>query len=130
LAYPAGLLKGSRLLDASPHNVGPAETVRIACDYDFVVLFTSTAGFQSDLRLVKEMKEAKSDLKIAFVGPHVQVRPDDCLNASDDIDFIVRGEFDHAVVELASGRAASEIAGVSYRRDGKIVHNAPRPLLH
>src|SRR5207245_1009423 len=36
----------------------------------------------------------------------------------------------HAVVELASGRATSEIAGVSYRRDGKIVHNAPRPLLH
>ena len=130
LAYPAGLLKGSRLLDASPHNVEPAETVRIACDYDFVVLFTSTAGFQSDLRLAKEMKEAKSDLKIAFVGPHVQVQPDDCLKASDHIDFIVRGEFDHAVVEFANGRPPSEIAGVSYRRNGTVVHNPPRPLLH
>ena len=129
LAYPAGMLEGSRLLDASPHKVSPAETVQIARDYDFVVLFTSTAGFQSDLRLAKEMKEAKDDLTIAFVGPHVQVRPDECLNASSDIDFIVRGEFDHAVVEFAAGRKPAEIAGVSYRRDGTIVHNPARPLL-
>jgi hopanoid biosynthesis associated radical SAM protein HpnJ len=130
LAYPAGLLEGSRLLDASPHKVSPAETIRIACDYDFVVLFTSTAGFQSDLRLAKEMKAARRDLKIAFVGPHVQVRPDECLNASGDIDFIVRGEFDYAVVEFASGKAPAEIAGASYRRNGTIVHNPSRPLLH
>ncbi|PYR51982.1 MAG: hopanoid biosynthesis associated radical SAM protein HpnJ, partial [Acidobacteria bacterium] len=129
LAYPAGMLEGSRLLDASPHKVSPAETVQIARDYDFVVLFTSTAGFQSDLRLAKEMKQAKDDLTIAFVGPHVQVRPDECLNASGDIDFIVRGEFDHAVVEFAAGRKPAEIAGVSYRRDGTIVHNPARPLL-
>ena len=129
LAYPAGMLEGSRLLDASPHKVSPAETVQIARDYDVVVLFTSTAGFQSDLRLAKEMKQAKDDLTIAFVGPHVQVRPDECLNASGDIDFIVRGEFDHAVVEFAAGRKPAEIAGVSYRRDGTIVHNPARPLL-
>src|SRR5438552_9511608 len=130
LAYPAGMLDGSRLLDASPHKVSPAETVQIARDYDFVVLFTSTAGFQSDLRLAKEMKQAKDDLTIAFVGPHVQVRPDECLNARTDIDFIVRGEFDHAVVEFASGLKPADIAGVSYRRNGTIVHNPARPLLH
>ena len=130
LAYPAGLLEGSRLLDASPHKVSPAETIRIARDYEFVVLFTSTAGFDSDLRLAKEMKAAKRDLKIAFVGPQVQVRPDDCLNASEDIDFIVRGEFDHAVVEFARGKQPAEIAGASYRRNGTIVHNPARPLLH
>src|SRR5436190_1464449 len=130
LAYPAGLLEGSRLLDASPHKVSPADTIRIARDYDFVVLFTSTAGFESDLRLAKEMKAAKRDLKIAFVGPHVQVRPDECLNASENIDFIVRGEFDYAVVEFARGKAPAEIAGASYRRNGTIVHNPARPMLH
>ena len=58
LAYAAGMLPGSRLLDAPPHKVSPGETVRIACDYDFVVLFTSTVGFQNDLRLARAMKEA------------------------------------------------------------------------
>src|SRR2546422_2291276 len=67
LAYPAGMLVGSRLLDASPHKVTPAQTVQIAREYDFVVLFTSTAGFQSDLRLAREMKAATPALKIAFV---------------------------------------------------------------
>jgi hopanoid biosynthesis associated radical SAM protein HpnJ len=129
LAYPAGMLPGSRLLDASPHKITPEETIRIAGDYEFVVLFTSTAGFASDLRLAHRLKEESPGLKIAFVGPHVQVQPDAALNAGDDIDFIVRGEFDHAVVEFARGRDVSTIAGASYRKDGKIVHNQARPLL-
>jgi hopanoid biosynthesis associated radical SAM protein HpnJ len=110
--------------------VTPAQTTEIARGYDFVVLFTSTAGFGSDVRLAETMKQSKPDLKIAFVGPHVQVRPDECLHASEAIDFIVRGEFDHAVVEFAQGLTIDRIAGASYRRDGRIVHNPPRSLLH
>jgi len=34
------------------------------------------------------------------------------------------------VVEYAHGKPLSEILGVSYRKDGKIVHNALRPQLH
>jgi len=130
LSYPAGMLPGSRLLDAPPHRVGPLETVRIACEYEFVVLFTSTVGFASDLRLAQAMKEAKPGLKIAFVGPHVQVQPAESLLASPEIDFIVRGEFDYAVVEFAQGRPLSQIANASYRdSSGRIVHNPPRALL-
>ena len=129
LAYPAGILEGSRLLDAPPHKVSPQETVRIACDYDFVVLFTSTVGFQNDLGMARMMKEAKPGLKIAFVGPPVQVQPIESVKASEDIDFVVRGEFDYAVVEFAQGKPLGEIAGVSYRKDGQVVHNPPRPAL-
>jgi len=130
LAYPAGMLPGSRLLDAAPHKVTPAETVQISRDYDFVVLFTSTVGFQNDLRLARMMKEAKPDLKIAFVGPHVQVQPAESLLASRDIDFVVSGEFDYAVVDFANGKPVGEIPGASYRQNGRIVHNPPRPQLH
>lgn len=126
LAYPAGMLPGSRLLDASPHKISPEETVRIAGDYDFVVLFTSTVGFHSDLRLARMMKAAKPGLKVAFVGPHVQVQPMQALRASEDIDFVVRGEFDYAVTEFAQGRPLSEILGISYRKNGRVVHNPPR----
>src|SRR5215472_1359820 len=126
LSYPAGMLPGSRLLDAPPHKVTPQETAGIAVDYDFVVLFTSTIGFQSDLRLTRMMKEKKPDLKIAFVGPHVQVHPDRSLMASEDIDFVVRGEFDYAVVEFAQGKPLSEILGISYRKGAEVVHNLAR----
>jgi hopanoid biosynthesis associated radical SAM protein HpnJ len=129
LTYPAGMLPGSRLLDAPPHKVSPARTVEIARDFDFVVLFTSTAGFENDLRLTRMMKEARPGLKVAFVGPQVQVEPAKSLMASEDIDFIVRGEFDYAVVEFAQGRPLEEIAGASYRKDGRVVHNPERPKL-
>jgi len=129
LSYPAGMLPGSRLLDAPPHKVSAAETVQIASDYEFVVLFTSTVGFESDLRLIRRMKEVKPDLKVAFVGPPVQIKPEESLMASPDIDFIVRGEFDHAVVEFAQGKPLGEIAGVSYRKNGQVVHNPSRPAL-
>src|SRR5947209_14666950 len=127
LTYAAGMLPGSRLLDACPHKITPAQTIEIATDHDFVVLFTSTVGFHNDLCLIRKMKERKPDLKIAFVGPHVQNLPDQSLMASEDIDFVVRGEFDHAVVEFAQGRPLAESLGVSYRKDGKVMHTPPRP---
>ncbi len=131
LTYPAGMLPGSRLLDAPPHGVTAAETIQIARDYEFLVLFTSTVGFSSDVKLVRKMKQVKPDLKVAFVGPHVQVLPAQSLLATSDLDFVVRGEFDHAVVEYAQGKPLSEIGNVSYRdANGRIVHNPARPLLH
>ncbi|MGA2075865.1 MAG: hopanoid biosynthesis associated radical SAM protein HpnJ [Terriglobia bacterium] len=129
LSYPAGMLPGSRLLDAPPHKISAAETVQIASNYEFLVLFTSTVGFDSDLQLIRRMKEAKPDLKVAFVGPPVQIKPKESLMASADIDFIVRGEFDHAVVEFAQGKPLAEIAGVSFRKNGEVIHNPSRPAL-
>jgi hopanoid biosynthesis associated radical SAM protein HpnJ len=129
LSYPAGMLPNSRLLDAPPHNITQAETVRIARDYDFLVLFTSTVGFQKDLQLVHRMKEANPDLKVASVGPDVQTRPTESLRASPDVDFVVRGEFDHPVVEFAQGKPLETLSGVSFRRNGKVIHNPAQPLL-
>ena len=94
LAYPAAMIPESRLLDAPPHGVSPEETIKIATDYDFVVLFTSTPGFSSDVRLAEMMKAAKPSLKIAFVGPHVTTLPEESLMASEAIDFVTHKEFD------------------------------------
>src|SRR5215472_4206901 len=129
LSYPAGMLPGSRLLDGPPHHIRPEEVIRAAQDYEFLVLFTSTVGFHSDLRLVREIKDKKPDLKVAFVGPHVQIKPAESLLASPDLDFVVRGEFDHAVVEFAQGKPLADIQNASYVKDGKIVHNPSRPLM-
>jgi len=122
------MLPGSRLLDAPPHGITPEETVRIGRDYDFLVLFTSTVGFDNDVALARKMKEAKPDLKIAFVGPHVQLKPD-CLRTSPEIDFIITGEFDHSVVEFAQGKPLSQIPGAGYRSNGGIHLNPARPQL-
>src|SRR5512144_1218676 len=75
LAYPAGMIPGSRLLDAPPHGVTPEETIRIARDYEFLVLFTSSPGFDNDVRLAEMIKDVNPSIKIAFVGPPVSIQP-------------------------------------------------------
>jgi hopanoid biosynthesis associated radical SAM protein HpnJ len=127
LAYPAGMLEGARLLDAPPHHVSAEETIDIARDYEFLVLFTSTPGFPGDIRLVTKIKEANPNIKIAFVGPHVTVLPEKSLRDCPAIDFVCRKEFDHTVVEFAEGKPLEEIAGISYRKNGSVVHTPDRP---
>ncbi len=126
LAYPAGLIKESRLLDAPAHAISTDETIRIARDYDFVVLFTSTPGLKSDIRLAEMMKDIKPQIKIAFVGPHVSVQPEESLKASAAIDFVARREFDYSVAEFARGKKVEDIEGISFRENGRFVHNPDR----
>jgi hopanoid biosynthesis associated radical SAM protein HpnJ len=130
LTYPAGLIQKSRLLDAPPHGVTPEETVNISKDYDFAVIFTSTPGFKNEVRLAEMMKSAKPDLKIALVGPPVTVKPEESLKASTAVDFVARKEFDYSVAEFSWGRKLEEINGISYRKNGHIVHNSDRPQLN
>ena len=129
LAYPAGMLEGSRLLDAPPHRVSGEETINIARDYEFLVLFTSTPGFPGDLRLVKAIKAVNPSIKIAFVGPHVSVLPEKSLRECPELDFICRKEFDYAIVDYANGKPLEQIPGVSFLKDGKVVHNPDQPQI-
>jgi len=129
LAYPAGLIRESRLVDAPAHGLSPETTVRIAGDFDFIVIFTSTPGFGNDLRFAQMLKEHRPAARIAFVGPHVTVLPEESLNASEAIDFVARREFDYAIAEFAGGKRLEEIEGISYRKNGRIIHNPERPLV-
>jgi hopanoid biosynthesis associated radical SAM protein HpnJ len=129
LAYPAGMIEGARLLDAPPHRISQAETVEIAKDYEFLVLFTSTPGFPGDVRISQTIKDANPNIKIAFVGPHVSVLPEKSLRDCPIIDFVARKEFDYAIVDYANGKPLAEIPGVSYLEDGKIFHNPDAPQI-
>jgi hopanoid biosynthesis associated radical SAM protein HpnJ len=129
LAYPAGMLEGSRLLDAPSHHVSGQETIEIAKQYEFLVLFTSTPGFPGDILLANAIKAVNPKIKIAFVGPHVTVLPEKSLRDCPAIDFICRKEFDYAVTDYAKGKPLEEIAGASFLKDGKIVHNPDAPQI-
>jgi hopanoid biosynthesis associated radical SAM protein HpnJ len=127
LAYPAGLLEGSRLLDAPPHGISADQTAKIANNYEFLVLFTSTPGFASDVRLAHAVKDRNPKIRIAFVGPHVTVLPEKSLEDCPAIDFVYRKEFDYSIPELAQGRPPEAVLGISYRKNGAVVHNPDRP---
>src|SRR6476620_8375510 len=122
LCYPAGMIPDSKVVDAPPHGITIEQTVAMAKDFELLVLFTSTPGFHVDVKIAEMMKDSNPKLKVAFVGPPVTVEPEKAL-AEPAIDFIVRREFDHQIANYAKGVPLSEIPGVSYRKDGKVVHN-------
>jgi len=129
LAYPAGMLEGARLLDAPPHYISAEQTIEIAKGYEFLVLFTSTPGFPGDIGLAREIKKANPAIKIAFVGPHVSVLPEKSLRDCPSIDFVARKEFDFAVVDYAKGKPLEDITGISFLKDGEVVHNPDAPQI-
>ena len=43
------------------------------------------------------------------------------------IDVVCRKEFDYSIVEYAQGKPIEEILGISYRKNGEVVHNPDRP---
>ena len=124
LCYPAGMLPDSKVVDAPPHKISIEQTVEMAKNFELLVLFTSTPGFDVDIRISEMMKRANPGLKVCFVGPPVTVEPEKALLASEAIDFVIRREFDYQIVDYANGKPVEQIPGASYRNaDGKIVHN-------
>ncbi len=129
LCYPAGMLPDSKVVDAPPHKISIEQVVEMGKDFELLVLFTSTPGFDVDVRMAGMMKTANPRLKVCFVGPPVTVEPEKTLNATTAIDFIVRKEFDHQIVDYANGKPLEELPGVSFRKDGKVVNNPERGVI-
>jgi len=124
LCYPAGMLPDSKVVDAPPHKVTVEQTVEMAKDFELLVLFTSTPGFYVDVRMAEMMKDANPKLKVCFVGPPVTTDPEASLRDNRAIDFVIRKEFDHQIVDYANGKPLDELPGVSFRKNGGIVSNA------
>ena len=131
LAQPAALVPGSKLLDCPPHGIKKDECLRIAKEYDHVIIHTSTPSLRNDCKVAEAIKAQKPDTKIGFVGAHAAVLPTETLKASPAIDWVGRKEFDYTCKEVTEGRDLATINGLSYKdKDGKIKHNAERELIH
>jgi hopanoid biosynthesis associated radical SAM protein HpnJ len=127
LCYPAGMLPDSKVVDAPPHGISIEQTVAMAADFELLVLFTSTPGFNVDVKIAEMMKDVNPNLRVAFVGPPVTIEPEKTLRASRAIDFVVKREFDYAIVDFANGKPLEEIPGVVFRKNGGFQNNPEAP---
>ena len=130
LAQPAALVPGSKLLDCPPHNIGVQECLKIADNYDHVIINTSTPTLKNDSKVAEAIKERRPNTRIGFVGAHAAVLPTETLKASSAIDWVGRKEFDFTCKEVAEGRPLETVAGLSFKKDGRIIHNPERELIH
>jgi hopanoid biosynthesis associated radical SAM protein HpnJ len=128
LCYPAGMIKGSLVVDAPVQKLTLEDCLRIAEDFDLVVMYTSTPTLKIDSETARRIKEQKPSTVTVLTGPHVTILPEESLRAADGaVDIVCRGEFDYAVKELCEGKEWGKVEGISFLKDGKVVHTPDRP---
>lgn len=127
LAYPAGLVQDSLLLDASAQDMDLDQVTEHARGYELIVIHTSTPTVASDTKVAETLKAHFPGILVGFVGPHATILPETVLEGSNAIDFVALGEFDYTVAEIAQGRRPGEVPGVAHRLNGRTVRTPSRP---
>jgi len=131
LAQPAACVRDSKLIDAPPDDLSVDDVVRMAHGRELAVIYTSTPSFENDLAVATTLKRSYPEMMIGMVGAHTAVLPSKSLEAGRGIvEFVARKEFDFTIRDVAEGKPLAEIEGISYwTEDGRIVHNAERPII-
>ncbi len=70
------------------------------------------------------------EIPVIWGGIHATIRPEECLTHAD---FVCRGEGEEALAKLAqaleTGQPTTDIANLTFRQDGQVVHNPVAPLV-
>ncbi len=85
----------------------------------------------STVRVARKVKHHHPGLPIVYGGWHPSLVPDQTL-LHDSVDVVVRGQGELTLLEvaerLAQRRDVDAVRGVSFKRDGEVIHNAERPV--
>ncbi len=130
LAQPAALVDNSRLVDAPADDLSVDDVLKIAREYEVVIIHTSNPTLRGDALLAEALKNQKPDTSVGLVGAQAAVLPDVTIGASEAIDWVGRKEFDFTCKDVALGKPLAEITGLSWRHEGKVIHNPERALIH
>ena len=100
-------------------------------DAPLVGITTTTATYQSALKVARAFKHALPTCYVVFGGPHASAQDDVILEHHHSIvDYVIRGEGERSLLDLVQKLPdAASVFGVSYRREGTFHRNPPAPLL-
>ncbi|MCW4047430.1 MAG: B12-binding domain-containing radical SAM protein [Candidatus Bathyarchaeota archaeon] len=99
---------------------------------EIVGITCGSATYRQCIETAKAVKEVLPSCKVIVGGWHPSYEPDSMLQ-HPEIDYVVIGEGERAMVELATSlskgegdQGAAAIAGVAFRRGGKVVKTPPK----
>ena len=111
-----------------PELLERAATIRS----DLVVMYVEQIKVKVDFEIIEQLKKSMNP-KVVFVGPFVTPLDQEVMAISKQVDFVIRGEYDYAVADLAegisNGGAISDISGITWR-DGDRIIQGPPPRAH
>lgn len=92
-----------------------------------------TCQIENALKVAEIAKQVNPDVLTVVGGPHVTTVPQGFLEEAKNVDIAVVGEGEYALLEIAQyfegKRQLSEILGIAYRQNGKVIVNPKRPFL-
>lgn len=98
----------------------------IAKDIDIIC---AGIGWNRQLDEIYELMNAfPSGIPLIVGGYTATEKVEEMFSKCPRIDVIVRGEGEDAIKEILQGRAYENILGISYRKNGELIHNSHRPL--
>jgi radical SAM superfamily enzyme YgiQ (UPF0313 family) len=101
-----------------------------ARDRLFIGITTTSASYQSSLRVAKFFKEYFPGSIIIMGGPHVSHQADVCLKNHEEVDIIVYGEGEISLSEIIRFYPDLEkVRGIFYRKNSVVVKNESPPYL-
>ncbi|MGB5933673.1 MAG: cobalamin-dependent protein, partial [Anaerolineae bacterium] len=96
---------------------------------DLVGITANTIQIKAAWRVAQEIK-AEMALPIVLGGPHPTVLPEESAQRPG-VDIVVGGEGEATWADLCqkldAGASLEEVEGISYRQNGRVVHNPDRP---
>lgn len=118
-----------KLLDAAALNMDQGAVREIAVTFrpELSVVHTTTPSIYSDIRHGEMLKEVGA--VTVLIGQHCSALPVETMKISGHIDFVVQGEYDYALRDLASGTPVTEIEGLAFREGEQIVWNHRRSFI-
>ena len=119
-----------KFLDFNTYPLNDDEFLKLVADFepDIIGASVSTLHYPHAAHISKLVRKHFPKIKVVWGGPHIELEMEEC---SESCDFALRGEAEHTFYELITSIGKSEtdfslIKGISYKKDGKIIHNPQR----
>ncbi len=134
LAYATALLEENhqvRLIDAPTWSWSREDVMADIQTFqpELIVVDSSFPSLDNDISIAEAIKEKYPEVKTVLVGPPASQFPERILK-SEGISIVARWEYDLTLDEIArtleEGKDIAGIKGISYKRDGDIIHNPDR----
>lgn len=87
-----------------------------------------SASINISFKIAKVIKEVNKTITVVFGGRHPTFETEDTLK-NPYVDMIVRGEGEITFRELIFKGSPESINGISYKKNGKVIHNPERALM-
>lgn len=136
LGYIANNLKKNgidyKIIDEHLFDLNIQDVIKAICKENFDVLGFSIlySNFEESITIINAIKKYNNNIFIYVGGQHVSFCAEDILAENENIDAVLLGEGEFSTVEMVQALEKNigfdNIAGIVYRKDGKIVNNGWR----